>query len=113
LWTISKSRRDTGGFLGDHIVKKQIKEGAGKLRVGFIMKEGSSVREGAVVLNQSQDIGLVSSGGFSPTLKHPIGMAYVPPEFAKIGTELNAKYRGKIFNITVSKTPFVPTKYFK
>lgn len=55
--------------------------------------------------------GKICSGGFSPCLKHPIGMAYVEKEFSKIGTELNAKAGKGVIPVTVSKMPFVPTNY--
>ena len=35
LWTISKRRREEGGFLGYDTVKKHIDEGVSKKRVGF------------------------------------------------------------------------------
>jgi Glycine cleavage system T protein (aminomethyltransferase) len=77
------------------------------------MNEGGSVREGATILNDKENIGFVCSGGFSPTLKHPVGMAYIQPKYAKIDQELTANFRGKDFTIKISKMPFVPTKYFK
>jgi glycine cleavage system aminomethyltransferase T len=39
------------------------------------------VREGALVLDsEGNDVGKVTSGGFSPSLERPIAIAYVPRE---------------------------------
>lgn len=113
IWTIPKHRREKGGFAGDQVVVKQIKEGATKVRVGFTMKEGSSAREGAVFVKGSEEIGTVCSGGYSPMLKHPIGMAYVNTQLSQIGTEHDVMFRGRNFKVNLAKMPFVPTRYFK
>lgn len=113
IWTIPKHRRETGGFAGDQVVLSQIKQGVKKVRVGFTMKEGSSAREGAVLVKGSEEIGTVCSGGFSPILKHPIGMAYINSEYNKIGTEHDAVFRGRNVKVELAKMPFVPTRYFK
>ena len=113
IWTIPKTRRENGGFLGDAVVTKQIKEGAKVTRVGFVMKEGTSAREGASVVKEGREIGKVCSGGFSPILRYPIGMAYIEKALAQIGTQHEAIYRGKQCQITLAKMPFVQNRYFK
>lgn len=113
IWTIPKHRRETGGFVGDSVVLRQIQQGASKVRVGFTMKEGSSAREGAILVKDSQEIGSVCSGGYSPMLKHPVGMAYIKSEFSKLGSEHDVLFRGKTFQVNLAKMPFVPTRYFK
>lgn len=47
LWTISKRRREEGGFLGYDIVKKHIDEGVDRKRCGFVVDGKVPVREGA------------------------------------------------------------------
>ena len=94
-------------------MKKQIAEGTQKKRVGFTMNEGSSVREGAVFVKDGKEIGYVCSGGYSPMLKHPIGMAYIETRHAVIDNELDVNFRGKNFKVKISKMPFYPTNYFK
>ena len=46
------------------------------------------------------------SGTMSPVLKQGIGMGYVKPEFAKIGTEIMIKVRNKSLKAQVVKPPF-------
>jgi aminomethyltransferase len=55
----------------------------------------------------------VTSGTFSPVLKHGIGMGYVETAYAKLGTEIKLEVRGKQLAAQVAKMPFVPTRYFK
>ena len=47
LWTISKRRREEGGFLGYDVVKKHIEEGVSRKRCGFVVDGKVPVREGA------------------------------------------------------------------
>jgi aminomethyltransferase len=72
-WTISKRRKELGGFLGDSVVKKQIAEGVSKKRVGFIA-DGIAARDGTEIFNkEGKKVGQVTSGTMSPTLKKAIG----------------------------------------
>lgn len=72
-WTISKRRKEEGGYLGDELVKKQMKEGTKKKRVGFVV-EGPPAREGVKVLDgEGKEVGYVTSGTHSPSLKQSIG----------------------------------------
>ena len=52
-------------------------------------------------------MGTVTSGAPSPTLGHPIALAYVPPECAAPGTTLGVAVRGKAASVRVVPTPFV------
>lgn len=54
-----------------------------------------------------REIGLVTSGAPSPTLGHSIALAYLEPEFAEPGTELEVQVRGRGIAARVVKTPFV------
>ena len=47
LWTISKRRREEGGFLGYETVKRHIDEGVSRKRCGFVVEGKLPVREGA------------------------------------------------------------------
>lgn len=56
--------------------------------------------------------GEVTSGCPSPCLKNNIAMGYVDAAFAKNGTGIQVEVRKKAVPATVSKMPFVPTKYY-
>lgn len=72
-----------------------------------------SVELAPILSLDGEEIGIVTSGGPSPTLNENIAMGYVPAEYKKSGTEVQVKVRGKPRKAVVTKMPFVPTKYFK
>ncbi len=119
-WAIQKVRRTggarAGGFPGADKVLAQIDQPQTltRKRVGLIAKERVPVREPAVLENMDgQHIGQVTSGLLSPTLNQPIALAYVQADYAQPGTELFAIVRGKPVPMTVTPTPFVPTRYYR
>ena len=72
------------------------------------------MREGALVLDgDGNEIGKVTSGGFSPSLQRPIAMGYVAAHLAETGTALKLEQRGKLFDAKVAAMPFVPHRYHR
>lgn len=115
-WTISKRRREQGGFLGHHIVKQHLEKGTERKRVGFIADGKLPPREGAELVTRDEKrtkVGVVTSGAPSPSLGINIGMAYTHKDFSKLKTELFAVVRGKDIPVTLSKMPFLLAKYYK
>ena len=112
-FALSKKRREAGGYLGHGPVIKVLNEGAKQRRVGLKLDGRMPAREGAEVYAGETRIGTVTSGGFSPTLGHPIAMAYVDAAHAEIGTTLEIAVRKKRLTATVSPMPFVPHRYFR
>jgi aminomethyltransferase len=53
-----------------------------------------------------REIGYVTSGSFAPFLKKNIAMAYVPPEFADVGSTVKVEIRGQGVKAQVVPTPF-------
>jgi aminomethyltransferase len=85
-----------------------------KKRVGFLVDGRAPVREGAEIIDEAGTVvGVITSGGFGPTLQAPVAMGYVPTALAVVGTQLNALVRGKPRPITVTKMPLVPQRYFR
>jgi aminomethyltransferase len=115
-WTISPRRRAEGGFLGaEHIVGASGKlRKATKKRVGIAGMKAPA-REGTIIYDAEggQEIGRVTSGTFSPTLKKPIAMGYVLSEHAKVDTPLQLKIRDKMQPAVVTKMPFMEPKYYR
>eukprot|EP00474_Spongospora_subterranea_P001205 CRZ01663.1 hypothetical protein [Spongospora subterranea] len=115
-WTIGKRRKKEGGFLGaDHILGQlQGSIPVERKRVGLIV-DGAPAREGATVVDSSEnDIGKITSGGYSPVLKCPIAMGYISSQAdatpdAKVGVQV----RGKTYPARIATMPFVPTHYVK
>eukprot|EP00658_Telonema_sp_P-2_P000803 TRINITY_DN1028_c0_g1_i6.p1 TRINITY_DN1028_c0_g1~~TRINITY_DN1028_c0_g1_i6.p1 ORF type:complete len:377 (+),score=120.07 TRINITY_DN1028_c0_g1_i6:178-1308(+) len=115
LWTIGKRRRQEGGFPGADVILGQIadKKLVTRKRVGFVT-EGAPAREGMEILNdEGRVIGKVTSGVMAPSIKKPVGMAYVEKKYFKSGTELKVQVRKKLQKLTVTKMPFVPANYYR
>jgi aminomethyltransferase len=76
------------------------------VRVGLELSGRRAAREHYAVLGNGKPVGEITSGTFSPTLQKPIAMAYIPPQFAEIGTELAVDIRGTTEPAKVVKLPF-------
>jgi aminomethyltransferase len=112
-WSISKRRREAGGFFGYEQVKWAIDHGPSRLRVGFLL-EGKVARAGSeIVTLGGQTIGRVTSGGFAPSLGRPVAMGYVDAAHAAPGTQLCLIARGKPLAAKIVAMPFVPHHYFR
>jgi len=110
---INKRRRTEGGFPGADRIIREITEGTARKWVGLKIEGRLPAREGAEVFSGSEKIGIVTSGGFSPTLGAPIAMAYVASTHAAQGTPIEVEVRGKRLAATVAPTPFVPHRYYR
>ena len=56
-------------------------------------------------------IGAITSGGFGPTVGHPVAMGYVATEHSKSGTTVYGELRGKRLPLTVAPMPFTPANF--
>jgi len=119
LWGISKNRRSdgerAGGFPGSELILNQIKtKNVNRKRIGLIGQGKAPVREGATLFDaDDNEIGIVTSGTYGPSIAKPVAMAFVKPEFTAIDTVIFAEVRGKKLAMNVSKMPFVAQSYFR
>jgi aminomethyltransferase len=114
VFAINKRRRVDGGFPGAMRILAELENGPIEKRVGFEIEGRQPVREGALVLDgEGNEIGKITSGGFSPSLQRPIAMGYVAEPFAEPGTALKLEQRGKLFDARVAPMPFVPHRYHR
>lgn len=113
LFGINKRRRAEGGFPGAERILREIAEGTARKWIGLTLEGRLPAREGAEVFAGGERVGIVTSGGFSPTLGHPIAMAYVDAAHAEAGTALEIEVRGKRLAATVTPMPFVPHRYYR
>ena len=120
-WAMQKVRRAggarAGGFPGASKILAQLAGGAGataRKRVGLMALQRVPVREHTELQDANGlRLGEVTSGLLGPSIDQPIAMAYVLPEFAALGTKINALVRGKTVPMQVVAMPFVPTNYFR
>lgn len=113
-FAISKRRKAEGGFPGAARIQSELANGTVTQRVGLAVAGRQPIREGAMVVDEEgNEVGRVTSGGFSPILEAPIAMAYVPAASAEPGTDIRLASRGKIFDAKVVSMPFVPHRYHR
>ncbi|MFN2475893.1 MAG: glycine cleavage system aminomethyltransferase GcvT [Chthoniobacterales bacterium] len=93
-------------FTGREILANAKEQGLKRRLVPFRMQgKGPPPRPHYPVFRGDERIGEVNSGTLSPSLGYGIGMAYLPTEHAKIGTELQIEIRGQKFPAVIEKKP--------
>ena len=113
-FAINKRRRAEGGFPGALRILAEMEGGPPQKRVGLEVEGRQPVREGALILDaEGNEVGKITSGGFSPSLQRPIAMGYVASHLAENGTALKLEQRGKLFDARVTAMPFVPHRYHR
>lgn len=105
-FALSKRRLKAGDFLGAPTIIAHHEKGAPRRRCGLVPQGRQPVRAGAQIVDaEGARLGEVTSGLFSPSLKHPIAMAllaaHVTPQ-----TELYAQVRGRLLACTLTPLPF-------
>ena len=102
-WTVKFDKSD---FVGKEALVQIKEEGLKRKLVGFEVEGRSIPRHGSKILKDGEEIGLVTSGNFSPTLEKTLGLGYVKREYGKVGTELEISVRGKVLKAEIVKLPF-------
>lgn len=98
---------DGNNFVNRENIEKQKKEGVSRKLIGFELLDKGIARQHYPIMDaEGNNLGEVTSGTMSPSLKKAIGMGYVKPEFAKSGTEIFIEIRGKLNKAVVVKRPF-------
>jgi aminomethyltransferase len=112
VWSVQKRRRTEGGFPGFARFARELADGPARVRVGLRPDGRAPAREGTEIRAKSgETVGIVTSGGFGPTVDAPVAMGFVPPAFAGPGTELDLVVRGKALPARVAPLPFVPSRF--
>ena len=113
-FTIGKRRREEGGFAGAERILRELADGPKRLRIGILPEGRAPARENTEI--QSADgkvIGVVTSGGFGPTVGAPVAMGYVDRAYADDGTPVQLMVRGKAMPARVAPMPFTPNNYYR
>ncbi len=100
-----------GPFIGRDALVEIKKKPLEKVRTGFILERGMA-RHGAKVYDDSEEIGFVSTGVYSPLLRKCIGFIYIPPEKAILGNVVYIDVRGRRYTAKISKWPFYDEKKY-
>lgn len=113
-WSIPKRRRAEGGFPGADVIVAQLTAGPPRQRVGVSADGRRPIRDGAVLADAGgNQVGMVTSGGFGPTVDAPVAMAYVGAEHSADGTELFAEGRKGLEPCHVAPLPFTEHRYWR
>jgi len=97
---------EKGDFNGRDVLQREKAEGPRRKLVGFEMVDRGIGRHGYPIVDGKEEIGVVTSGTHSPTLKKPIGLAYLPLGKSAPETEFSILIRGKETRARVVATPF-------
>jgi len=94
-------------FIGRSALEKAKTGGIKKTLIGVEMTERGIARDGYKVQDDGgREIGYVTSGSYAPFLKKNIALAYVPPEFAAVGSTVKVECRSQGVKAQVVPTPF-------
>ncbi|MBU6372520.1 MAG: glycine cleavage system aminomethyltransferase GcvT [Alphaproteobacteria bacterium] len=110
-WIIQKRRRTAADFPGASRILEELKAGPKRKRVGIRPKDRAPAREGVEIHAGGRRIGVVTSGGFGPSVGAPISMGYVEPAFATPGTTIELLVRGQPRAAEIVSLPFAPHRY--
>ena len=113
-FAIGKRRRADGGFPGASRILPELSRGTSRVRIGIRPDGRAPAREGVEIRStDGAPIGVVTSGGYGPTVQGPIAMGYVDSPHAAPGTEINLIVRGKPLAAKVVDVPFIAPNYFR
>ncbi len=117
-WAIQKVRRRggdrEGGFPGAETILAALDHGVDRHRVGLKPDGKAPMRHGVALFDQPEGgnkIGVVTSGGFGPTVGGPVAMGLVADGLDATGTRLFGEVRGKRLPVTVAELPFTPLNF--
>jgi aminomethyltransferase len=113
-WSIQRRRRVEGGFPGARRIQHALANGPSRQRVGIQPDGRAPARDGAEIASpDGAPIGVVTSGGFGPSVGGPIAMGYVARANAAVGTPISLVVRGKPLSARVVPLPFYPHAYYR
>ena len=109
-WSVPADKKED--YTGKNVILSQIKNGVSKKLIGLEMTERAIPRHGYEIYFQGHKTGVVSSGGYSPTLDKNIAMGYVDTkDNIKLDETIEIMVRNKLYKAKVVKRPFVAKRY--
>lgn len=109
-WAIPKALRDGGPYIGSDAIVEKRAAGRPRKRVGLIPEGRAPVRAGSIIRDQSgAQVGMVTSGGFGPTVEHPVALGLIDANADSEG--LVAEVRSKLIPLQIARLPFAPHNY--
>lgn len=106
-WAIPKNK--TADYNGKAVIQNQLLGNVNQKLIGFKMTERAIARHEHEIYIDGKKAGIVTSGGYSPTLNANIGLGYINQD-APIGSTIQIMIRDKFYNAQVCSRPFVEKK---
>jgi len=100
------AKLDKGDFIGRDVLLRQKEQGLQRKLVGFETEGRAVARHGYKAFLNDEEVGVVTSGSFAPTLGKNIGLAYLPPSLWGHGSRFDVEIRGRCLPAVVVPTPF-------
>lgn len=105
-WTIDKDKKED--YIGKNIIKYQLENGTEKKLIAFKMTDKAIARHGYEIYYNGEKIGIVTSGGISPTLNIYIGFGYIKTEKnLGINDTIQIMIRNKLYNAQITNKNFI------
>ncbi|MDA9629210.1 glycine cleavage system protein T, partial [Pelagibacteraceae bacterium] len=112
-WAIDKKRLDDENLNGSNILLQQLQETKDAVKIGITPVNKTMLRNNMTLHNmEKNEIGYITSGCFSPTLKRSIGIGYIN-NFTNKLDKLFVKVRGEFEEVIIDNIPFVKKNYKK
>jgi len=105
LFWLVKPKKDIA-YIGKEVLLKQKTEGTDRIIVGLNLLDRGVIRDNFKLFKDGEEIGYVTSGGYSPTLKKTIGLGLIKRCYKEEGTELEIEVRNKLLKGVIVSTPF-------
>lgn len=102
-FAIQMKNRD---FVGRSSIATARKDKSLRVRIGLELEGKRAAREECKIFVDDQDVGVVTSGTYAPTLEKSISMAYIDQAHTAIGTPVIVDIRGKSHPAKVVEVPF-------
>jgi aminomethyltransferase len=101
------TKLNKGEFVAKSILEKTKTDGPKRKLVGMMLNEKAVPRHGYSLLVNGKNVGVVTSGTFSPSLEKGIAMGYVDVPYAEVGSKIAIDVRGKMIDAMVVALPFL------
>ena len=105
-WAVSRKKPF---FVGGRAIDMRYARGLERRLVGYRIDNPDAPlpKECHLVIRDGTIAGRVTSTALSPTLGHPIGLAYVPPDLSEEGQRFEVRLdHGQMVEATVVRLPF-------
>jgi len=111
-WTIHKARRALGDFPGASRILRELEAGPERKLTGILPEGRAPARQGTPVVDEEdREIGVVTSGGFGPSVQTPVSMGYLNQKAVASCRKIYVDIRGKRLPARLTALPFVARRY--